>query len=105
MFSHVFEHMMGQKPNAALSAAFQKYLRSVGRWLAESLQLTACEEIAKCEGTDINLVSLWGSFDIGAVNGKDALFTFAAWLMSIVPNTAALEHTFSKMGVPSAEAV
>lgn len=39
MFCRVFHRLMGQQPNSELVAAFDKYIRGLGRWSDASLQL------------------------------------------------------------------
>ncbi|RPD67868.1 hypothetical protein L226DRAFT_527591 [Lentinus tigrinus ALCF2SS1-7] len=97
MFKCVFTRLMEQKPNSALIIAFNNYLAGIGQFLSSSLQLDQWWDTAIKERTNINLAVLWGRFDVRATNGENTLFTFSTRIASIIPNTAATEHEFSKM--------
>lgn len=51
------------------------------------------------QGEEPNLVDLWRRFDCGVDTGANGLVALAMRVLSIVPNTAAAERSFSKMGI------
>ncbi|KAI0771477.1 ribonuclease H-like domain-containing protein [Trametes elegans] len=109
IFKRVFRRMMQREPDVQVMRAFSDYLARVGQWSDESMMLQDWRKQAVYEagtnrscyvrqGTSIDLVAIWRRFETTDATGEQAMVTFAARLLSIVPNTGATERIFSKMG-------
>ncbi|KAI0763741.1 hypothetical protein BD413DRAFT_579730 [Trametes elegans] len=98
IFKCMFRRMMQHEPDVQVMQAFSDYLACVGQWSDESMMLQNWRKQAVYKGTSINLAVIWCRSKTTDATGKQAMVTFAAQLLSIVPNTGATEHIFSKMG-------
>lgn len=114
MVRRAYIRMYSVQPDMRFRQAFGEYLQGTGEFSAESLGLSDWTELAKQEvshlqlypsfcsdelqGTDVDLISVWRPFDSREENGPNGLVRLAMRVLSIVPNSAATERIFSKMG-------
>ncbi|KAI8971257.1 ribonuclease H-like domain-containing protein, partial [Trametes punicea] len=95
MFKRLFHQVMQQNADFEVRQAFSDYLSRVGWWSDESMSLKDWKTRAH---TRVNVVRIWRSFETVNPRGGEAFASFAARLLSIVPNTGATERDFSKLG-------
>ncbi|CDO68373.1 hypothetical protein BN946_scf184815.g20 [Trametes cinnabarina] len=98
MFKRLFRQVMQQDADVEVMQAFSDYLSRVGRWSDESMSLKDWKTRAQARRVDVDIVRIWRSFETVNPRGGEAFASFAARLLSIVPNTGATERDFSKMG-------
>ncbi|KAI8995600.1 hypothetical protein BD414DRAFT_479987 [Trametes punicea] len=98
MFKRLFHQVMQQNADFEVMQAFSDYLSRVGRWSDESMSLKDWKTRAHARRVDVDVVRIWRSFKTVNPRGGEAFASFAARLLSIVPNTGATERDFSKLG-------
>ncbi|KAG0701711.1 hypothetical protein DFH29DRAFT_805946, partial [Suillus ampliporus] len=96
----VYQWIYDAEPNSDFRRAFQGYVRSMGEWSNESMGLHEHQEQAKRDQKNVNLVQLWFDSTTGSPpNGVSGLIHLAMHILSVVPNSAAMERVFSQFGI------
>ncbi|PCH39629.1 hypothetical protein WOLCODRAFT_85990, partial [Wolfiporia cocos MD-104 SS10] len=99
MLKCIYQCMMQLEPTFALMQAFTDYIHQLGRYSDDAMALAEIKAAAHSAKADINLVIVWRRLHCSATNEDGGLVSFAMCVLSIVPNSAATEQLFSKMGV------
>ncbi|OBZ67907.1 hypothetical protein A0H81_12375 [Grifola frondosa] len=100
IFKRVYARMIGGEPDLNLAAAFHEYLHRLGVWSDEGMELREWKDMASKADADVNLIQIWRRCNAGGVvHGQNGLVVLAMQVLSVVPNSAATERIFSKMGI------
>ncbi|EPQ49944.1 hypothetical protein GLOTRDRAFT_23281, partial [Gloeophyllum trabeum ATCC 11539] len=98
MVQRQFHRMFGEDPDAEFEITFTEYIKNIGEFSDAAMDLDGKKKRAAKMKSDVNLVALWRQFDTDVKNGRNGLVKLAMRILSIVPNSAATERSFSDFG-------
>ncbi|THU99524.1 hypothetical protein K435DRAFT_608724, partial [Dendrothele bispora CBS 962.96] len=100
--SQVFKRFYGRAPDSFFRRAFSEYLSNTGMWSDERMSLEYFRNNAREHDTYVDMVGIWReklmSETLSDIDGANGLVVLAMRIMSMVPNSASTERTFSKFG-------
>ncbi|KAH8981951.1 ribonuclease H-like domain-containing protein, partial [Lactarius hatsudake] len=99
MAKHLCQRVFSQDAGVDFYGAFFDYLNEEREFSRERMSLDDLKVLYDRENRDVNLVRLWSTLDNGKMGGRNLLVKFAKHILSIIPNSAGCERTFSQMGI------
>ncbi|KAL6309073.1 ribonuclease H-like domain-containing protein, partial [Sparassis latifolia] len=109
LMKNAYLRMYRVEPDNEFRTALSQYLNRLGEWSDESMELDARKENARKLKTTVDLLQIWrehvalaegtSNSEPRAPNGKTGLALLAMRILSMVPNSAPTEETFSQFGI------
>ncbi|EJD50445.1 hypothetical protein AURDEDRAFT_25545, partial [Auricularia subglabra TFB-10046 SS5] len=110
MAEAAFTRFYGVAPCNDFQTQLIDYLTHRGTWTADAMKLKAQKQRAKASGVEVNLITLWrlwtpisssGTAGDNSLPSSDTgqLALLATRILSMVPNSAAVERIFSVFGI------